>query len=342
MGGLLIKKFGFEPKRVSKQEFTTITTEMLFILNNQLPPNIKFRVIPYYRFKDSFGDSDWLITRSTDFDIRQFIIDTFNIVPYANAGVYSFPFKEFQFDFVTVPDDEYACAFSYYGWNDLGNLCGRSFHTVGLHHGHEGLYFWIREEHVGGERSDNSQLVNYLCLSKDPKEIMEFGGYDYSRYQKGFDTLEEVFQFACSGKWFHPDKFSYENLNHINRTRNRKRKTYQAYLEWLAINKDNYKWFDFNEDKFSYIPMIMDRFPILKETIIKERAEYQLKLQRQTKFNGDLIKEWTGITEGKELGKLISGFKKSFVSKEIMKNCLNKYDQDYIKKMFDIYYKTIT
>lgn len=338
MGGLLLKKFGFEPKRLPKEDFETLLKEMLFILTSELPPFINFRPLRYFKNKQDFGDCDIVLNTNLRFDIEEFIKNRFLVTPHKNNNVYSFPYKEFQFDFICVPQQEYEAHISYYNDNDLGNLMGRGFHSAKMHYGGEGLYYWIREEDVGGERSDNSQIVNFFCLSRDPKEIMEFGGYNYERWLQGFNNIEDIFDFACQGRWFHPEKFEYENLNHTNRTRNKKRKTYQLFLEWLKVNKSNYKWADLHEDKFLYLPMIEAKFPALTKQLEVERQNYQIRLELRTKFNGDLVKEKLGISDGALLGKIIKGFKNQFCHETHWQEYLKEYSKENILADVNFWY----
>lgn len=338
MGGLLIKKFGLEPKRLPKEEFETLLKEMLFILTTELPPFINFRPLRYFKNKPDFGDCDIVLTRNPHFKPAEFIESKFGVKPHHNAGVYSFPYKEFQFDFITVLPEEYETHITYYADNDLGNLIGRGFHSAKMHYGGEGLYYWIREEDVGGEHSENSQIVNFFCLSRNPREIMEFGGYDYDRWVKGFDKIEDIFDFACRGRWFQPDKFKYENLNHTNRTRNKKRKTYQLFLEWLEVNKNNYKWADLHEDKFAYVPLIEQKFPSLTRQFKIETELYKERIELKKKFNGDLVIEKLNISDGVLLGKIIKGFKNQFFDDGDWNNYLKTYSKENIMADVNFWY----
>lgn len=43
-----------------------------------------------------------------------------------------------------------------------------------------------------------------------------------------------MFKYVLSSPYFDPSIYLYENLNHINRTRDRKRKTYNMFLEYIS------------------------------------------------------------------------------------------------------------
>ena len=58
--------------------------------------------------------------------------------------------------------------------------------------------------------------------------------------------------------------------------------------------------------------MISDAFPHLNVEIEKLKVEYFLEKEDSLKFNGGLVMKWTGLKEGKDLGFLISNFKKQF------------------------------
>jgi len=309
MGGRAIMEYGFEPSRLSKREYEELVLEVEVHLMRVCSPD-DYRLLPAYKSKTDFGDCDILIKNEVKFDRYKFIEEICGYKPIHNDKVYSFPYKGFQFDFIFMPSSIFEAALSYYSWNDLGNLQGRSFHSLGIVYGHSGLNFVIR-----GENFDQNPLNTYIyktaLLSKDTKEIFEFGGYDYQKFVDGFDTLEEIFHYAASGRFFNAEKFRYENLNNPNRTRNRKRATYRLFLEWLELHKHEYPQFEFNSDKRVYIPMLMERFPKLKDDFAVAKEAYERHELVHSKFNGNLVKEWTGLVD-KELGVAIKHFKGLF------------------------------
>jgi tRNA(Ile)-lysidine synthase TilS/MesJ len=147
-----------------------------------------------------------------------------------------------------------------------------------------------------------------IVISKDNARIFEFLGFDYGRYLQGFATKQDIFDYITSNEYFDPTNFQFDNLNSIDRQRNRKRQTYLEFLEYVNSNvfevKRKYK------EKSECIAIIDQFFPESK--LIKSIAKFDATEERshvvRSKFNGNLVMEWTGVV-GQELGKVINDFK---------------------------------
>lgn len=183
---------------------------------------------------------------------------------------------------------------------------------------------------------DSSRKLSEVTISTDSNKIFKFLGYDYEEYSKGFDTLDEIFNWTVQSKYFTIDSFLMDNLNAVDRKRNKKRKTYQEFLTWANENSisSNYT---FNKDKDSYIDMIDEFFP---EANFKEQLEILRKRDAENKLiseklNGRMIMEWTGIT-GKELGNLIGKFDE-FLGDKRRDWILSNSSED-IEKLFKDWY----
>ncbi len=155
-------------------------------------------------------------------------------------------------------------------------------------------------------------LTEDIVISKDSKKIFEFLGYDYERYLKGFDTLEEIYEFVITSRYFNYEGFLMDNLNHIDRKRNKKRVTYQGFLEYLNTKDlESLPKYEFNKDKNYYIHLVDTYFP--EANFIEKLQDLARKdVFNKTvaeKFNGNLVMEWTGLKD-KELGNCICEFKK--------------------------------
>lgn len=188
---------------------------------------------------------------------------------------------------------------------------------------------------------DGSRKLAEITLSKDTEKIFKFLDFDYEHYKRGFDTLEEIFHWIINSKYFVLEKFQMENLNHIDRKRNAKRSTYQAFLDYANSNNVQSSGFKFNKDKDSYIDMIDSFFPesnfkkILTELKIKDERN---RLAAET-FNGERIMNITGKT-GKELGNVIQSFKKFLEEKHgIAYNDAILADEN-IEETFATFYKS--
>jgi hypothetical protein len=171
-----------------------------------------------------------------------------------------------------------------------------------MSYGWEGLFYKFRTFH-GSNSKD-------ILLTNDARKIFDFGGYDYDRYLKGFETLEDIFKFCIDGKYFDAEMFQMENLKSIDKKRNRKRGSYHLFLNYLKDNGINTKY-AFNADKDYYLQFIETFFPEANftqqlEVLKKEDARKKVIAQ---KFNGDIVMTWLPNLQGKELGAAMSKFK---------------------------------
>lgn len=234
-----------------------------------------------------------------------FIKETFNPQDiYNNGGVVSFDYDNFQIDFIPVKESNWDIARKWFSYDPFSNLTGKVSHKLGLKFSWDGLKFPFR--------NFNGRLSQDIIITKDHKKAVEFMGYDYSPYEKGFDTVEEIFDYVISSKYFDSEIFQMENLNHIDRKRNKKRKTYQGFLKYINDNNIVRKYE--HKSKEEYIELIDSSFPeanlIEKLNELKRKDLENNELNR--KFNGKLIMTSHPELKGKELGEAIKNFRNSF------------------------------
>lgn len=299
MGGNALKIA--KTRRYQKKEYLDLVLEFRTILNNL---NITSEIPAWYSNKDSFGDLDILIKKSSlNNDVYSLIQKRFKPTEiYCNNTVYSFDYKEFQIDFILVEDENWETSINYFSYNDLGNLMGRVAYQLGFRFGDYGLKLICLHENEGRKFE--------TIVSKNPKKIYEFLGFDYERYLKGFDTIEDVFDFVVDSSYFKPEIFSYDKLNHQNKTRNKKRKNYNLFLDYIKNKKREFS--DIDNNKIFYIKKAEEYFNIKlfdqinnwNETINNEKIS-------SAKFNGNIIQELFPKLKGKELGEAIKNFKVS-------------------------------
>lgn len=317
MGGNALKNV--ETRRIDRLEYDDIeffvTSKLREALNNINPSlqGSKRRVdsILFYRTKETFGDLDILVETfpGDGINYRDLITRTFAPKELVNnSGVYSFDYLDFQIDLILTPTEDYVPSYWYLAWNDLGNLAGRIFKKLGFKYGHKGLSYMFR-------RSDQAHSVFADCVvSRDHKAIFEFGDLDYDRFMKGFDTLEEMFRWVSSSKYFHRDIYLLHNRNHVSRTRDKKRPVYNLFLKWCETtpNLPEYPWTEMREQdgyagKPEFLRMAMKHFDGFAEE--HSRIEFiRLQTDRaKERFNGEVVKEITGL-ERAELGRYIQEF----------------------------------
>lgn len=330
MGGNALKNTYTERK--STKDYNEIYERLIPILKEVLDTEI--HLVKSYHTKESHGDMDLLIKITNEFhnrniNIKEVIEDTLSPnETYNNGGVLSFDFEEFQIDLIPVKESNWEVSICFFDYDPTGNLMGKIAHKFGMKYGFNGLVYPFR--------NFNGKLSKDITLSKDNHEIFKFLGYDYDRYLKGFETVEEVFEFIIESKYFDHRNFLMENLNHIDRKRNKKRKSYQEFLKYIDDNNID-KSFDFKRDKSEYIDFIDENFPKIK---IKEKIKNFEKIDSEnqelnSKFNGRIIMVCFPDLRDKALGDAINGFRDSFddfrtygldhTSDEIMEDFMKYY-----------------
>lgn len=303
MGGSVLKGLAFT-RRFERDEFLKITDEISSILTNPIN-GFKGRVdlVPAYRLKSSFGDCDYLVEIVDNSDIKSKIKELFNPTALiVNDSVYSFDYKELQVDLICRTPNRYETTLSYISFNDIGNLIGRLTKTIfDLKYGNEGLTLPVR--------IDNTQVLGELIISQCTKEIFELIELDYNKWNSGFDTLEEIFHFVIDYPYFDREIYKLENLNHINKTRQRKRQVYCEFLEYL----DNHNIQSTHRDRTEIINkvnnylldkgLIVRRDELIKNALDNKAAKAKLMIAM-----GNFPQ-----LQGKELGAVISRYKANFL-----------------------------
>lgn len=165
---------------------------------------------------------------------------------------------------------------------------------------------------------------------------------DPERKYNGFETLEEIYDWIISSKSkkihhstkifgnYNTELFLLENLTQTDRKRNRKRPTFNKFLEYVKDIPYVSEGFHFEKNKTKYLDLIDQSFPEInfldQINILKKKDEKYQKIK--TKFNGRLVMEWTNLQD-KELGHIITEFKKI-----INDTWLSNHSADEIKIKF--------
>ena len=348
MGGRALLKYDIETERKSTVEFYNIAAKIAVQLTygmgiiTTVPIRLVYgtriasQTVRCYNTKPDHGDLDVLIKidqafLDKDINLKDLVQETFKPqVIHSNGGVLSFDYENFQIDFIPIKEENWEIAQVYYSYDPLGNAMGKTFHKMNLSYGWDGLKYKYRN--FNGRNSHN------IVVTKDPRKIFKFGGYDYDRYLEGFKTIEEIFDFIVDSKQFHVDIFRMENLNHIDKKRNRKRKSYHAFLEYIE-KIENIVPFQFELNKSFYLPIIDNYFPEAKLLTQIGVLDEQDKINQQLseKFNGRLVMKWIPGLEGKELGDAIKNFKIHLGAH--YKHIVLETTEDELKERFINYFK---
>lgn len=300
MGGNAIKI----AKRQDKTSFTIKTNEIVEILNKN---NIINYPIKSYSQKESFGDSDIMIQQLSDFEGKNYMDYVSALFPFKekniNSNVCSIDYKEMQTDFIFVSNSNWKFAKVFFDYNDLGNLIGKTSLAKRCKFGQQGLFTKISYKNRIFEQT----------LSKNPTKTLEYLGFDIDRYNQGFDTLEDIFQFIIDSKYFNKELYENKQLTSHQKARDNNRKNWNLFKDYIKnlpdsepfIKPDKVEMLKEFDNVFS--TNLVDSYNIFTKEV--DRSE-----QIAFKFNGNILLS-LGYS-GKEIGDIISKFKSSFNSKE--------------------------
>ena len=299
MGGNALKNV--TTRRYQAAEYSQLERDVCVMLRKHFPASVSLMPILYYRNKESFGDLDILVSSDNlpnDWqDGVAALLQSKEVV--RNGNVVSFEHKEFQIDLIATPTEDFVVADKYFAYNDLGNLLGRLANSMGLKLGHQGLFYNWQE---------GTEKYHTAVLTKDWGLILRVLGLDLAHYRAGFDTLEDIFEFVASSRFFNPAIYLLANRNNRDRVRDEKRKTYMEFLGWCARLEQPYP--TRYPDKESYLPYLFEMIPGFQELDTQVRAKWERSKRLKAVFNGNIVGEATGLS-GKELGAFMQWFKET-------------------------------
>lgn len=334
MGGNALNNMGIETRRVSTEELHQIYADVSKKLYEEL--GLETYMGEFYREKPDHGDCDILFKVDNAFynkhiNMTEWIKENFNTKGvFHNGSVNSFEYDNFQVDLIPIAESNWEIAKVWFSNDPLYNLLGKISYKFGIKFGPDGFRFVYY--------NDDKSKTHEILLTKDPKRIHDFLDLDYSIVEKGFDTVKDIYDFLLTSKYFSVDIYQYENLRHIDKKRNLRRKSYNEFLTYINENSDNLPHYNFNEDKKSYIPMIVEAFPEcnIYEKIEKFEKKERIRKEIASKFNGNIIMEMFPELTGKDLGKFINTFK--MLHGEHFNEYVLKTDPEKIKEAIKYYY----
>lgn len=317
MGGNAFKNL--EVKRLDKSEFDKVSLKILVDLTNNFP-FLNFEIIKSYKNKETFGDLDIIYSekqKAIYLDLPKEIgkvLNELGTVRNGNVTSYAVPTTQglFQVDLIKMDHEIINVASSYFAYNDLGNLLGRIFHRAGFKLGHKGLTYVYRED------GNKNHVIKEISVTTSWKEALEFAGYDFDVWSKGFNTLEDIFKFVVSIPLANRTIFSLEEMNHDSRVRDRKRKTYNLFLNWINNPINDVPEFELiakHELRDQWLKRAIKQFPKFRFEMNSAKLMMIKQRSANDKFNGDIVKKITGL-ESKNLGIFMEDFVNNFVKKE--------------------------
>ena len=333
MGGNVFK-FQYDVVRLSAESYFETVRQVKTLLDG-IQSGLAYHDVQAMYEKTDFGDMD-LVVNTNDPEQIQLHSEYLSNLGYPvsrNGDVLSFLYHNFQIDLIFIPTESFDYACNYFAWNDLGNIVGRLSKKLGFKHGHSGLWYIQRDYDV---------VVKEYLLSADYLTILGILGLDVEHFKKGFNNSLEMFEWAGKSPYFDPEIFKFENLNHINRVRDRKRKVYNELVKWSTeVWKPDpnvtYLTPPAKEDRRAFV---LNLYPEIAQPIFALELELSLQREASKKFNGKIVMELIPELSGKSLGAFLTYFKSKQVhftayalnatTEDIHMDILTLY-QEYIK-----------
>lgn len=282
MGGNALKNtHNLDSKRMNLEEYEHVKEWVTNFLDDL---GITYSHTKFYHTKTDFGDIDVVVSRGNDAvdKIRTNLLlaempMTSQMTMAENTDFLSTLYNEHQIDFIFVEPEQLLSASTYYSYNDIWNLLGKVIKTHEYKLGWQGLLYTYR---------DGNHYKKDIVLTYDLMEALEIMGLSVERYKQGFETHKDMFDYVISSKAFDASKFELKNLNHRNRVRDRKRKTYNMFLEYID-NKD------FPEPIALEHPVNV--YPHLQGIIDEMDNKFKDKKRAKEIINGNVICALTGL-----------------------------------------------
>ena len=321
---------GVQSKRLHKKDFDSLTAKVVKVLNAAIEKansmGAKIVAAPHevkaYRQKETFGDLDLLV----DGELFSFVpyeeVMEMLRVEFNHTGPLPYKTKDkkdmvmsiglpsdeesvyFQLDLIASDHTYYKFHSSYLNWNDLGNLVGVVASSNGfLKYGHDGLRYLFR---------DGDNLFESVVLTNDWNEALEFFGYSQERYYAGFDNLMEIYEYAASSRYFSPSLYAFENRNHTQRTRDRKRPTYNGFLNWIE-EQNSLGYFNSKTpmDSYKWKERVYEFFPTFAQTEVDTWAKLERRKVFKEYFNGGRLLKFKTELKNKEISDYLKELEQS-------------------------------
>ncbi|KZF20141.1 hypothetical protein L228DRAFT_284881 [Xylona heveae TC161] len=187
----------------------------------------------------------------------------------------------FQLDVLYCKPGTFDWQLFTHSYGDLWSIIGATIRPWGLTRNDVGLYVRVKEVEA------QNRKASMILLTTDPSRTLSFLGLSKEAFSSGFETLEDMFEFAAGSRFFRPQYFQYASLKANDRQRLAKRPAMQKFwLEWLPQHTA-----DWNKDENVTREIVLDE----ALTIFDRWAEYELIRGYWTKKNEEetILKELT-------------------------------------------------
>ena len=306
MGGNALKNT--ETYRAGSQKYLNVYNQVICRLSSEYP-NLVHYLPRQHRSKSDHGDIDILLRSDSVPNLGPDTIESIfnpNEV-HSNGGVYSFDVYNFQVDLVKKPVKYWKCSKVFFSIGGLGNLSGKIARRMRFKWGFQGLHYMAFYE------DNRSVKLGEFVVSKNPREVFEFLGFDFERFLEGFGTQEEMFDYVIESENFSIDAFLPENLTADQRHRDTKRQSYHDFMNYLEENAPKKRMERPSHEEA--VKMAEEFFPEcgLRDKINASKKKYEKKQRANNIFNGNVLIDEFGIT-GRKLGEAIGRLKSKYDS----------------------------
>ena len=279
-----------------------------------------------YRSKADHGDLDIIIPKIDTNELLNFIKNTLKSKDiYINTPVISFEYNNFQIDFILVEKEYLDTSRLYLSYDPFGNIMGKITFDLHLTYGMHGLYYQYRN--YSGIDPFN------ISISTDTEKIHTFFGLDYQLFNNvGFNTLEEIFDYIHSSRFYDNRILRPENMRGRDRRRNKKRTTFHQFKEYSFKKQKTSQYYGIaKEESFK---LIIDFFPEcnLKEKINEQDQKIIIRNNLKEKLNGFVVMDCIPNINPKNIDFLISKFKNLFSNEAI----LNMSNEEIKNKIIEL------
>lgn len=296
MGGKALKTI--KVSSMDKDTFEKVSDDIIKKLKNELGTEL-IDILPYYRSKNTFGDVDVLISKTSveKYGFNQFHDFLRNTLESpeqsGNSQIYSFGYKYndsyHQIDLMLHDDNMFYKAKNYFAYNDLNILMNFiAVSNFDISFSKEGLNHIIYGE-------EKTKKIGEYTVNADFYEILDFLGLNKEKHKIGFNSLKDMYDFIYESPYFDSDSFitkiERENRAEIKRA---ERKTYSGFIEYVK-NKPKKKSILKDKNKEEVQDLFFFKFPIAKKEYNKIGEDYKKLKEMKESFNGFLICEWLNI-----------------------------------------------
>lgn len=278
-----------------------------------LPLGIHARALPSLRSKASFGDVDMVCARSQthgglppegedhvralarrDAQIAQTLgADAYHRGAVRNPALHmllSGRNGPVQLDLMSIEDDLLEFAARHLSWGDAGAMAAAIAQQMGVKMGMTGIALAVRIR----------AATHRLRLDLDYDQALDLIGLDADRHRRGFDTVEEVYEWLAAGRYFNPLLWSAEFMTNKRRHRAMKRDSFAGLQEWIQRERPQSRY-DWGETRGARMEEWTER---LLDAHPEARTEMNRLIEASTApqglrafFNGEVIRRHIDVDD---------------------------------------------